>query len=62
MKLTTDADVKGGALNITVRDGVVTIKGRVDTERGKARATKLAKKVTGVKNVENQLVVGLPTQ
>jgi len=62
MKLTTNADVKGGALDITVRDGVVTIKGRVDTERGKARATKLAKKVTGVKNVENQLVVGLPAQ
>ncbi len=62
MKLTTDADVKGGALDITVKDGVVTIKGRVDTESGKARATKLAKKVAGVKNVENQLVVGLPAQ
>ena len=62
MKLTTDADVKGGALDITVKDGVVTIKGRVDTERAKVRATKLAKKVTGVKNVENQLVVGLPAQ
>lgn len=62
MKLTTDADVKGGALDITVRDGMVTIKGRVDTERGKAMATKLAKKVKGVKNVENQLVIVLPAQ
>jgi osmotically-inducible protein OsmY len=60
MKLTTDADVKGGALDVSVKDGVVTIKGRVDTEKGKGRATKLAKKVKGVKDVDNQLVVGPP--
>jgi osmotically-inducible protein OsmY len=60
MKLATDADVKGGALDVVVKDGVVTIKGRVDTDKGKAKATKLAKKVKGVKDVDNELVVGPP--
>jgi len=60
MRLATDADVKGGADDVTVKDGVVTIKGRVETEKGKAKATKLAKKVKGVKDVDNQLVVGPP--
>ena len=60
MKLATDADVKGGALDVTVKDGVVTIKGRVDTEKGKTKATKLAKKIKGVKEVDNELVVGPP--
>ena len=61
MKLATDPDVKGGALDVTVHDGVVTIKGRVDTEKGKSKATHLAKKVKGVKDVDNELQVGPPT-
>jgi osmotically-inducible protein OsmY len=61
MKLATDPDVKGGALDVTVHDGTVTIKGRVDTEKGKSKATKLAKKVKGVKQVDNELQVGPPT-
>lgn len=61
MRITTDPDVKGGALDVSVKDGVVTLKGRVDTERGRERATKLTKKVKGVKQVDNQLVVGPPT-
>ena len=61
MKLSTDQDVKGGADEVTVKDGVVTIKGRVPSERGKNKATKLTKKVKGVKSVENELVVGPPT-
>ena len=58
MRITTDPDVKGGGLDVAVKDGVVTMKGRVDTERGRERATRLAKKVKGVKQVDNQLVVG----
>jgi len=61
MRLATDADVKGGNFDVVVKDGVVTLKGRVDTEKGKNRASKLAKKVKGVKQVENDLVVGPPT-
>ncbi len=62
MRLTTDQDVKGGGFDVAVKDGVVTIKGRADSERGRDRATKLAKKVKGVKEVDNQLQVGPPTQ
>jgi osmotically-inducible protein OsmY len=60
-KLAVDPDVKGGALDVTVKDGVVTIKGRVDSDKGKSKATKLAKKVKGVKDVDNELQVGPPT-
>ncbi len=62
MKLAVDPDVKGGALDVSVKDGVVTIKGRVDSNKGKERATKLAKKIHGVKDVDNQLIVGPPTE
>ena len=60
MRLATDPDVKGGALDVSVHDGVVTIKGRVETDKSKSKATKLAKKVKGVKDVDNELVVGPP--
>jgi osmotically-inducible protein OsmY len=60
MRLATDPDVKGGALDVSVHEGVVTIKGRVDTDKNKSKATKLAKKVKGVKEVDNELVVGPP--
>jgi len=54
-RLASDADVRGAALDVTVKDGVVTIKGRVHTEKGRKKATELALKVKGVKNVDNQL-------
>jgi osmotically-inducible protein OsmY len=60
MRLATDQDVKGGALDVFVKNGVVTIKGRVDTEKGKNRASRLAKKIKGVKDVDNELIVGPP--
>ncbi|HEX4773680.1 MAG TPA: BON domain-containing protein [Bryobacteraceae bacterium] len=60
IKLTQDQDVKGGALDVLVKDGVVTLKGRVDTDHAKTRAGKLAKKVKGVKDVDNELIVGPP--
>jgi osmotically-inducible protein OsmY len=61
MRLATDPDVKGGALDVTVKDGIVVIKGRVDNDKSKNKATKLSKKVKGVKSVDNELVVGPPT-
>jgi osmotically-inducible protein OsmY len=62
MKLAVDQDVKGGAIDVSAKEGVVTLKGRVDTEKGKTRATKLTKKIKGVKDVDNELVVGPPTE
>jgi osmotically-inducible protein OsmY len=61
MRLTDDPDVKGGALEVVVKDGTVKITGRVTTDKGKSKATKLAKKVKGVKSVDNELTVGPPT-
>ena len=61
MRLATDPDVKGGALDVSVKDGSVTIRGRVDTEKGKKKAVKLAKKVKGVKSVDNEVTVGPPS-
>ena len=58
LKLAGDPDVKGGNLEVSSKDGAVVITGRVETEQGKNKATKLAKKVKGVKSVDNQLSVG----
>ena len=58
MRLVADAEVKGGALDVRVKDGVVTLAGRVGTDKARHRAEKLAKKVKGVKAVNNNLVVG----
>ena len=60
LKLANDPDVKGGALDVTVQNGVVTLKGRVDSEKGKSKATHVARKVKGVKQVDNELSVGPP--
>jgi osmotically-inducible protein OsmY len=54
-RLASDADVRGAALDVTVKEGTVTIKGRVHTEKGRKKATELTKKVKGVVNVDNQL-------
>ncbi len=55
IKLANDPVVKGGALKVDVKDGVVTLQGNVETEKQKEKATKIVKKVKGVKQVINQL-------
>jgi hyperosmotically inducible protein len=57
VKLAGDRDVGGGAIDVEVHDGVVTLKGKVSKPKQKSRAEKLAKKVKGVKSVVNNLVV-----
>ena len=56
-KLADDQVVKGGAIEVEVKDGVVTLRGKVEYDEQKTKATKLARKVSGVKQVDNQLVV-----
>ncbi|MBX5493704.1 MAG: BON domain-containing protein [Bryobacteraceae bacterium] len=56
-RLVSDPEVKGGALTVDVKDGVVTLKGTVDKEKARQKAEKLAKKVKGVRAVNNQLQV-----
>jgi hyperosmotically inducible periplasmic protein len=57
LKLAQDQVVKGGGLKIDVKDGAVTITGKVESDTQKSRAEKLAKKVPGVKSVDNKIVV-----
>ena len=59
-KLNNDPDVKGSKLDIDVKNGVVTLKGSVTNDKYKAKAEKLTRKVSGVKNVINQLTVDVP--
>jgi len=56
-KLASDPVVKGGALEVNVKQGVVTLSGMVESEKQHAKAERLAKKVSGVKQVINELKV-----
>lgn len=56
-KLADDQVVKGGAIEVDVKEGVVTLRGKVEYDQQKVKAEKLARKVSGVKQVDNQLVV-----
>ena|SRR5882757_1322062 len=49
-----------GGLVVAVKDGVVTLTGRLQTKGQKAQAEKLAKKVHGVKAVVNNITVANP--
>ena len=44
-------------VNVTVRNGVVTLAGTVDSSELKDRAMQLAQRVEGVRSVSDQLVV-----
>lgn len=57
IKLAGDQVVKGGALMVDVKDGVVTLTGSVEEQKQKDRAAKLAKGIKGVKQVINNLTV-----
>jgi len=56
-KLANDQIVQGGAIEVEVKGGVVTLKGNILSEKAKQRATKLAKEFKSVKSVDNKLVV-----
>lgn len=57
LKLGADTQVKGGGFDLDVKDGVVTLRGKVRTEKQKDRAERLTRKVKGVTKVINQLTV-----
>jgi hyperosmotically inducible protein len=56
-KLVTDRDVRGGGLEVDVKDGVVTLRGAVREDKQKSKAEKVAKKVKGVTKVVNEITV-----
>ncbi|MBV6430582.1 MAG: hypothetical protein IANPNBLG_00696 [Bryobacteraceae bacterium] len=57
LKLASNPDVKGGAIEVDVAAGVVTLKGKVRTEKARSKAEHLTGKVKGVKKVVNELQV-----
>jgi len=57
VKLANDQDVGGMPIDVDVRQGVATLKGKVRNDKQKSKAEKLAKKVKGVTGVTNQLVI-----
>jgi hyperosmotically inducible protein len=59
-KLAADQVVKGGDLEITVKDGVVTMNGKVHEQKQKDKAEHIAKRVNGVKSVVNNLKIEKP--
>ena len=61
MKLAENQEVNGGGIDVTVHDGNVTLKGKVLKEKQRTKAASVAKKVKGVKTVDNQLTVDATT-
>jgi len=57
IKLSADAEVKGGALGVDCKQGVVTLSGTVESDRQKSKAANLAKKIKGVKQVINNIEI-----
>jgi hypothetical protein len=57
--LVNDPDLKTDRFEVEVKDGVVTVRGQVSSEKLKQRVTKVAKKAKGVKEVINEVEVRL---
>jgi len=55
--LASDIDVKGGNLKVDVKNGEVTLAGSVESQAQKDKAAHIAKKVKGVKKVNNNIEV-----
>ena len=58
IRLAGDQDVKGTGIQVEVQNGVVTLTGKVESDKVRAKAEKITKKVKGVKSVDNKLAVG----
>lgn len=59
IRLATDSVVMGIDFEIDVKEGVVTLVGKVRTQKQKERAERLTKRVKGVAKVVNKLAVTL---
>ena len=59
-RLAQDAVVKGGGIEVDVKDGAVVLKGKVEELKQRDRAEKITKKIKGVKTVKNELQLSHP--
>lgn len=53
-----DEDIKARYINVSTHEGIVTLKGRVDSERAREQVVNIARYTDGVTRVEDQLIVG----
>lgn len=53
-----DEDIKARYINVSTREGVVTLKGRVDSDALRQQALNIARYTDGVTRVEDQLTIG----
>ena len=56
-KMALDDSVKALDINVDTNAGVVTLRGTVNSEAEKTRALQLARETSGVKSVEDKLVI-----
>ncbi|MFI5168064.1 MAG: BON domain-containing protein, partial [Thermoanaerobaculales bacterium] len=57
-KLIANGDIKAGDIDVGSSQGVVTLVGRVSSEKIKSEAESIARGTRGVKDVHNELLVG----
>ncbi|MBI3696922.1 MAG: BON domain-containing protein [Acidobacteria bacterium] len=54
-RLANDRDLKTTAIEVSVKDRVVTLRGLIEAEKLRQRAERVVQKVDGVKKVVNEL-------
>jgi hyperosmotically inducible protein len=57
-KLIANSEIKSGDIDVSSSQGVVTLIGRVSSQTIKSDAERIARATSGVKDVNNELVVG----
>lgn len=60
--LFADSRVKGSEINVETAQGLVMIRGKVDSDAAKQAAESIAKGIDGVKSVKNELQVVAPSK
>jgi hyperosmotically inducible protein len=60
--LFADGRVNGSEINVETQQGIVTIRGKVNTAASQKAAGEIAKGVNGVKSVKNELQVVAPSE
>ena len=62
ISLFADSRVKGREVNVETKEGVVMIRGKVDSDAAKQAAEEITKGIDGVKGVKNELQVVAPAK
>jgi hyperosmotically inducible periplasmic protein len=57
VKIASDSEVGGQPIQVDAHNGMVVLSGKVTSEKLKAKAEKIAKKVKGVTGVDDKLVI-----